>query len=159
MEKPKGPENRKVGHPMPRWAGWIFSISLVWLIFALAVLTSCGGAYVGRDQVFAMSMFKTYVKVCRPSVPDVQTESIDQQPGTDDGLVEKPEMARWKSIRGSTVSDTVEAIPMDPIPVVAYVNCLEIGNNTPPQGFWANFFEFLAAAAPVVGLAFGVPAL
>jgi len=121
------------------------------------LLTSCGGAYVGRDQVFAMSLFKTYVKVCRPHAPDVNTGLTG--PDHEEGLVERPEMARWKYIRGSSVSETVEAVPMEALPVVAYVDCLEIGNNTPPQGFWANFFEFLAAAAPVVGLAFGVPAL
>jgi len=126
----------------------------------MLLLSGCGGAYVGRDQVVAMSFFKTYVKVCRPTVPDAPVESgTDSQLDPDEGLVEKPEMARWKSIRGSTEYDEVEAIPMDPVPVVAYVDCLEIGNNTPPQGFWANLFEFLAAAAPVVGLAFGVPAL
>jgi len=104
-----------------------------------------------------MSFFKTYVKVCRPHASDAETGSVS--PDHEEGLVEKPEMARWKIIRGSSVSETVEAVPMDPLPVVAYVDCLEIGNNTPPQGFWANLFEFLAAAAPVVGLAFGVPAL
>lgn len=126
----------------------------------LMLLTSCGGAYVGRDQVFAMSMFKTYVKVCRPHAPDADAGTMtDPAVNDEEGLVEKPEIARWRYIRGSTVSETVEAIPMDPLPVVAYVDCLEIGNNTAPQGFWGHLFEFLASAAPVVGLAFGVPAL
>ena len=139
------------------------SSTLTFGAILMLLLSGCGGAYVGRDQVVAMSFFKTYVKVCRPTVPDavVSPESNHKPNEVDDdeGLVEKPEMARWKSIRGSTEYDEVEAIPMDPVPVVAYVDCLEIGNNTPPQGFWANLFEFLAAAAPVVGLAFGVPAL
>lgn len=117
----------------------------------LMLLTSCGGAYVGRDQVVAMSWFKTYVKVCRPV-----SEGLPVPVGKE-WEVEKPETTQWVGI-----NETIEAIPRGPhsdIPVVAFVDCLEIGNNTPPQGFWAHLFEFLASAAPVVGLAFGVPAL
>lgn len=114
----------------------------------LILLTSCGGAYVTRDKMIAGSIFKTYVKVCRPDQVTVHTPGL-VQPNP------KPEMAQWTKVSGNT--ETGEIITTGPVISDGY--CVEIGNNSPPQGFWGKFFDFLASAAPIVGLAFGVPAL
>ena len=114
----------------------------------LMFLTSCGAAYLERDRMVAISMMRTYVKVCRP---DQATMRVPGSTSIESG---KPEMARWAKLSGDTVNGTTLAIP-----VISDGYCVEIGNNTPPQGFWGKFFDFLAAAAPIVGLGFGIPAL
>lgn len=116
----------------------------------LMLLTSCGGALIERDRMIALSMMRTYVKVCRPDNVTVPVPG-NTASGNASG---KPEMARWALLSGDTVNGTTVAVP-----VISDGYCMEIGNNTPPQGFWGKFFDFLASAAPVVGLAFGVPAL
>jgi hypothetical protein len=121
----------------------------------LMFLTSCGGAYVSRDQMIAGSMFKTYVKVCRPDQMSDPIPGIIRPGAREGNELPKPEMARWTRISGSTATDEIVTVG----PVISDGYCVEIGNNSPPQGFWGNFFEFLAAAAPIVGLAFGIPAL
>jgi hypothetical protein len=87
------------------------------------------------------SIGKTYVKVCRP----------EQETVIENG---KPEMARWAKLAGNSIEGTTVAIPM-----ISDGYCVQVGNNTPPQGVLGKLFDFLSAVAPFVAMAFGIPAL
>jgi len=114
-------------------------------IIVLISFSGCAGALIEKDRMFVGAVGKSYIKTCRmnDNKPVVLNEEV------------RPELSRWVSIRSVRVDgETVTvATPSDE----RY--CVEIGNNTPPQGVWGKLFDFLTSVAPFVAMAFGIPAL
>ena len=116
------------------------------LSFTLILLMSgCAGALIEKDRMYVGAVGKSYIKTCRmnDNKPVVLNEDA------------RPELSRWVSIKSTMVNgETVTvATPSDE------KFCVEIGNNTPPQGVWGKLFDFLGSVAPFVAMAFGIPAL
>ena len=104
-------------------------------------LIGCAGALVEDNRMVIISVGKNYINTCRMG----SQEPVVAPTG------ETLPVGRWARIE-STANGTVG------YPDVGRY-CVEIGNKTPPTGWFGHLMEFLGSVAPFVALAFGIPVL
>jgi hypothetical protein len=121
------------------------------LTLGAILLLGCAGTYITKETMTVGAIGRSYIKACKtPKEEDAITSLASSKEGS-----QALESRKWARI----VGDTKGNVAATTVPLQYDSYCVEIGNNTPPSGFWGHVFDFLVTAAPFVAMAFGIPAL
>lgn len=113
----------------------------------LLLLSGCAGAYITKEQMVIGAVGRSYIKSCREPIKE---NAITAMATTITST--QPEMRRWARVIGDSKGNFAATT----LPLEHERYCVEIGNNTPPSGFWGKFVDLLASLAPYVAAGLGI---